>query len=309
MRSNETFVQRLDGRARRARALVCALAIIISNVSAPSLTAAQQRARERVLLGVRLRPELAAWLEEIEKGFGKEVYAEFAPLGPEDESEGFVGGENYVTERGTPILRLNLIFRDEANSARREATLAHELLHLRQRARGFAAYAFDDSQPAARGVPLKALIETGVEGDLMEAIEHKLILPEMRRLGLDTVRDMIGFLDWAKRQRRATDQPYYAVYFLRATFEYTDAAKLKELERVYRRNGWARSLTLAEKMVQILRTSSVETPSDMTDTYLRCLNELFGGLYRFTARPAPTQTPRDRIFPTMLVGVSRAQKK
>lgn len=261
------------------------------------------------MLGVRLRPELAAWLAEVESRLGREVYAEFAPLGPEDGGEGFVGGENYVTERGAAVLRLNLVFQGEANRRRREATLAHELLHLRQRARGFAAYAFDESRPPARGVPLRELVETGVAGDLMEAIEHKLILPEMRRLGLDTVEDMIGFLGWARRQRPSPDHPSYAVYYVRASFEYTDPAKLRELEQTYRRNGWARSLARGGAVVRTLRAASVRTPADMTDTYLRCLTELFGGVYQFAARVPPPEHPRDRVFPTVLLSVRRATKK
>lgn len=291
---------------------ICRACLLVAVMTLGASAAAPQRAdspsRGRVMLGVRLRPEMAAWVEEIEAKLGKEIYAEFAPLGPEDASEGFVGGENYVTERGTAVLRINLLFQSDEKRSRREATLAHELLHLRQRARGFPAYAFDLSQPA-RGVPVRELAETGVEGDLMEAVEHALILPEMRRLGLDTVADMIGFLDWAARQRTSADSRSYAVYYLRATFEYDDPAKLRELEQTYRRNHWTRSLARAERMAQILRSAPVRTPADMTAAYLRCLAELFGGVYTFTASAAPARVARDRIFPTLLLGVRPARRK
>lgn len=298
----------LTNKAHRAALLVCALTLCGSAAaqSRPAAQSSSKTAGGRVLLGVSLRPEMAAWLDEVEKKLGREVYAEFAPLGPEDGDEGFVGGENYVTERGAAVLRMNLLFQSAANAKRLEATLAHELLHLRQRARGFPAYAIDESAPAPR-VPLGELVELNVAGMLMEAIEHRLILPEMRRINLDTVADMIGGLARAKRQGVSADHPYNAIYYLRATFEYGDASLLKELRLAYQRNRWTRSLERGERMAQIVRSAVLNTPADMTAAVLRCLTELFGGIYRFTARPATARVPRDRIFPTIPIAVRRVK--
>lgn len=260
------------------------------------------------MLGVRLRPEVAAWLEEVERKTGREVYAEFAQLGPEDESEGFVGGENYVTERGTAVLRINVTFQSPSLRRRLEATLAHEILHLRQRARGFPAYAFDlrSSSPRTSAADFERM---ELAGALMEAVEHRAILPELRRLGLDTEADMVGGVAWARAQGVSEDHPLHAVYYLRAQGEFADPALVRELEGIYRRNGWARSLQRGARMGEILRASALATPAEMTTVYLRCLTELFGGLYRFEARGAPAEFPRDRIFPTIPLSVAPARRR
>jgi hypothetical protein len=145
-------------------------------------------------------------------------------------------------------------------------------------------------------------------GALMEAIEHHAILPDLHRLGLDTVADMIGGLAWSRGQGVSPDHPLQAIYYLRATLEYNDPARLRELEQIYRRNRWARSLQRGARMAQLVRSASLSTPAEMTAVYLRCLTEMFGGLYRFTARPAPTEFPRDRIFPTIPVAVTFARR-
>lgn len=293
---------------------ICRAALVVSALTLVQSVAAQTRtetqaskpSRERVLLGVRLRPEMAAWLEEVEGKLGKEVYAEFAPLGPEEGEDGFVGGENYVTERGTAVLRLNQLFQSAGYGKRLEATLAHELLHLRQRVRGFPAYALDEAASSPR-VPLGELDEMGVAGGVMEAVEHQLILPEMRRMNLDTAADMIGGLAWAKQRGVSPDHPSNAIYYLRATFEYGDAKLLEELKQAYRRNRWTRALGRGERMAQLVRSAPLRTPADMTAVVLRCLTELFGGIYQFTARPAPARVPRDRIFPTIPIAVRRVK--
>ena len=297
-------------KLRRTALLVGALALAGGAAAAqPRLRTdgGQSLARERVLLGLKLRPEVAAWLEEVERKLGREVYAEFAQLGPEDGGEGFVGGENYLTERGAAVIRINFSFQTAANKKRLEATLAHEILHLRQRARGFPAFTLDEAGSAPR-VPLGELNEMEITGALMEAVEHHAILPDLHRLGLDTAADMIGGLAWTRGKGVSPDHPLYAVYYLRATLEYDDPARLRELEQIYRRNRWARSLERGARMAQIIRSAPLRTPAEMTAVYLRVLTELFGGLYRFTARPAPSQFPRDRIFPTIPVAVTFAKR-
>jgi hypothetical protein len=301
-------MQRSLTKSRPAGLLVCALALALSlSTARPRAQGLQSPARERVLLGLRLRPEVAAWLEEVERKMGREVYAEFAQLGPDGGDEGFVGGENYVTERGAAVVRINFDFQSAENRGRLEATLAHEILHLRQRARGFPAFTLDEASSSPR-VPLAELNEMEVAGALMEAVEHHAILPDLHRLGLDTVADMIGGLAWTRGKGVSTDHPLYAVYYLRALLEYDDPARLRELEQIYRRNRWTRSLQRGAAMAQLVRAAPLRTPAEMTGAFLRCLNELFGGLYRFTARPAPTQFPRDRIFPTVPIAVAFARR-
>lgn len=292
---------------RRVHAAWVIAALVALACGAQAGAQTRRAVGDRVVLGVTLRPEAAAWLEEVERKTGREVYAEFAPLGPEDESEGFVGGENYVTERGAPVLRINLTFQAPEKRRRLEATLAHEILHLRQRARGFPAFAFDARSSSPRA-PLAEFAEMGLAGALMEAVEHHAILPDLHRLGLDTVADMIGGVAWTRSKGVSPDHPLHAVYYLRAQLEFGDPARVRELEAIYRRNGWTRSLRRGARLAEIVRATPLRTPAEMTEVYLRCLDELFGGLYRFTARPAPAGHPRDRIFPTVPVSVSLARR-
>lgn len=278
-----------------------------SFASASSLASSPRVARraqaERVVLGVKLRPEMQAWLVEIERRLGKELYAERAPLGPEDGGDGFVGGENYITARGTAILRVNIALpsRDER---RIESIIAHELLHLRQRARGFPVFEIDD---AASSADARRFIDERIIGDMLEGIEHYMFSPDMRRLGLDTVADMIGGLRRAQSPGGGSDDPVKTLYFFRALLEYNNPSQVEELRRAYRGKGWTRSIQRGESLAQIVRRANLQTPSDVTATYLRGLTTLYGGAFKFTARAGVQQVARDRIHPTIRIAMKTSR--
>lgn len=259
--------------------------------------------QERSLLGIKLRAEMRAWLDDIERVSGKEIYAERAPLGDDDGGDGFVGGENYIAERGTAILRVNIAL-DPRDTKRQESIIAHELLHLRQRVRGYPVFEIDD---AASSKNARMYVDARVIGDILEGIEHYMFAPEMRQLGLDTVADMIGGLSRARRQGVSTDDPLKTLYYFRASLEYKDPAQFEELRRAYRANGWTRSIRRGETLAAIVRRANLRTPADVTPTFLRCIGELYGGAFKFTARTAPPRVPRDHIHPTMLVKVITAK--
>jgi hypothetical protein len=90
--------------------------------------------REGRLLGVRLGAEVSSWLEEVERKLGKEVYAEFAELDPEDAGGDYTLGTSYLTREGQGVVRVDESFRGRGEKLT-EAVIGHELLHLRLRAR------------------------------------------------------------------------------------------------------------------------------------------------------------------------------
>jgi len=154
------------------------------------------------LLGVGLGAEVSAWLEEVERRLGQEVYAEFAELDPEDAGGDYTLGTSYLTRAGVGVVRVDESFRGRGEKLT-EAAIGHELLHLRLRARGYPLFLFAPEVKTLRG-PAEDAEQPNVN-DLVSMIEHRVFAPEMRRTGFDKLIDLTSYLASARRLRGSRD--------------------------------------------------------------------------------------------------------
>lgn len=275
-------------RLKKLGAALCLLLLLC----APGAWA--QGPRTRSLLGVALGREAASWLDEIEGRVGRPVRAEFAELDPEGAAEDYTLGLSYFTDEGTPLVLVDESFR--ADRRKTEAVIGHELLHLRLRARGYPLFLFSPTVRTRKGPALD--VEQSNVNDLVSLIEHRIFGAEMRRAGFDRLIDLTNGLEAARRKGRVEDGQAEMINYARATLEWPDPALVAEMARVYRANGWARSLDGGARLAGIIRASDINSPGGVAPVFLRCMAVLYGA--RFTVTP-DRRFALSEIYPRMII--------
>jgi hypothetical protein len=276
---------------RRFAAFICLLAVCCH---APAAQVVETESA-RTLLGVRLGAEASAWLEEVEGKLGREVYAEFAELDPEDAGGDYTLGTSYLTRAGVAVLRVDESFR--ARGARQtEAVIAHELLHLRLRARGYPLFLFSPTVQTRKG-PAQDVEQEHVN-DLVSLIEHRVFAAEMRRTGFDKLIDLTNGLEAARRARSKADGQAELLNYARAELEWDDAKLVGQLAAVYRANGWTRSLEGGRRLASIIRAPDIRTPAEVAPVFLRCMTVLYGASFRVEP---DGRFPLAKVYPQMLI--------
>ena len=255
------------------------------------------------LLGIRLGAEVSAWLEEVERKLGKEVYVEFAELDPADAGGDYTLGTSYLTRAGVGVVRVDESFRGRGENLT-EAVIGHELLHLRLRARGYPLFLFSPEVKTLKG-PAEDVEQPNVN-DLVSMIEHRVFAPEMRRTGFDKLIDLTNYLDSARRSRGSPDGQAEILNYARAALEWDNPRLLDELTKIYQANRWTRSLAGGRRLAETIRASNARTPSEVTALFRRCLPILYNAEFRVEP---DTRFPLARIYPQMLIRAPRPVRR
>jgi len=280
---------------KRLAATLCLLALCCHAAAAQAVRPDDARR----LLGVRLGAEVSAWLEEVEGKLGREVYAEFAELDAPDAGGDYTLGASYLTRAGVAVVRVDESFRARGEQQTR-AVIAHELLHLRLRARGYPLFLFSPTVQTRRG-PAEDVEQEHVN-DLVSMIEHRVFAAEMRRTGFDRLIDLTNGLDAARRRGRTPDGQAEVLNYARASLEWNDARLVEEFTAVYRANGWTRSLEGGRRMAEIIRAADIRAPTEVAPVFLRCMSVLYGASFRVEP---DRRFALAKIYPQMLIYAER----
>lgn len=223
--------------------------------------------KEKLFLGIKLRPEVRAMADEIERKTKKPIYAEFV----EFENE-YTLGTSHITERGTAIVRANSGLR--AEDRKLEAVIAHELLHLRLRVNNFPVFLFAPTVKTARG--LAQDVEQSNVNDLTSLIEHRVFKAEMDKLGLNRLIDLAGDTERDARDRFGDeDGQAEAINFARAVLEYQNPADVESLRRIYVRNKWQRALKTGQAIADLISRPPPATPTASARVFRLCVAKLY----------------------------------
>lgn len=242
-------------------------------VGVPSLPA---RAQTKVL-DVPLRRSSVALLRSVEKGFGTSV--RFEEVGGWELSR---YGESSVEPDGTIVVRLN------AHSGKTEATVVHELWHLKLKLSGFPLgirYRF----PEGRGTDANKQYMQWIGLHLRDPIEHYIFYPKMRKMGIEPDRELKGeLLDAMKNDRFPNLVPgpnegtARALYFLKARLQLEpDRVLLAKLSAWYTKQGWEADRVVGERIAGYVTQSSLDTEEQEINVFLRCINDLLKSSARF----------------------------
>jgi len=264
-----------------------------------TISAAVSAQAGRSVLGIKLKPEIADVVADIEKKCGHKLFAEFT------EQEAFTLGTSFVDEDGMPVVLVDP--RYENDKEKLEAIIIHELLHLRLRVNNYPVFIFSPSVKTGRGRAID--VEQSNIRDLKSLIDHHVFKADMARYGVDKLLDLAGDTARDARRRRGSEGSNADIInYARALLEYLDPKDTAEVTRVYTENRWARDLKAGKAIADIILASVIKTPADLEKVFIRCLNVLYAvPTARFAFRLTPD--PDNRIFRQMIVSLESLRGK
>lgn len=228
---------------------------------------------EKLLLGLRLRPEIRQIAEEVELKTKKKIVAVF----DEFETE-YTLGSSFIGEDGIAYLRVNSNL--EGQKQKLEAVVAHELLHLRLRAANYPVFLFSPKVQTMRGRAQD--VEQPNVNDLTSFIEHRIFKAEMNKLGLNQLIDLAGDTERAAKERFGEkDSQADSINFARAVLEYQNPSDVQKLRQIYVKNKWLRSLKTGQEIADLIVKTPLNSPEAVAAVFKLCLAKLYP-----TPRPA-----------------------
>jgi hypothetical protein len=251
--------------------------------------------RERILLGIKLRPQLVDLLVEVEGLFGhKQVQARFERV---RESREFVDrvGTTEITKDGTPIIKVDDSI-DPKDELRMERIVAHELLHLRLRGRKYPLFSFNGSSKLMNKFNFYL---TTARHAIRNGIEHWMFAADMRRMGFEPSAELKRGFDLLRPGYG--DDILLALNYFRALLEYDDPRLLAELRSFYLAHQWQKMIEAGEKVAALVLTAKPQTPDDVKTTFLQCLNALLGKSLRFSLLEPVNETYGAYVQPVVVI--------
>jgi hypothetical protein len=248
----------------------------------------------RALLGVKLKPDIAAIVSEVEKKCGHKLYAEFTP------QEQFTLGSSFVDEDLIPVI---LVDPKYEGSEQLEAIFVHELLHLRLRVNNYPVFVFSPGVNTQRGRAID--VEQDNLRDFKSILDHHVFKADMARYGVDKLINLAGDTARdAKKRRGQEGSNADIINYARAILEYPDPKDIAEVTRIYTENGWTRDLKAGRALADIIAGSVIKTPADYERVFLQCLPKLYpipAGRYAFRL----TVDPSNKVFRQMIVSIGK----
>lgn len=286
-------------RVRNTAAIILLLACstlsaqVVTSTDDPRSSASSPKTG-RSILGVKLRPEVAAMVAEIEKKCGKELYAEFT------EQEDFMLAQSFVDENRLPVVLVDPQFARQTEKL--EAILIHELLHLVLRVNNYPVFIFSPTVKTQRGPAIDT--EQGNINDLKNLIEHRIFKADMVRYGVDKLLDLSGDTARIARQNKGREgNNADIINYIRAILEYLDPKDVAEVAKIYSANGWTRDLKVGKEIADIIAGSNIKTPTEYEAVFLRCLLKLYPLPARVTFKL--TLDRKNKIFRQMIISAGR----
>jgi hypothetical protein len=235
------------------------------------------------MFGIELSAPAEELLRDVESAYGKPV-SEIE----ENTWEPSRYGQSIVKPDGTPTITIN------SSTGRTEATIVHELLHLKLRAEGFPILGYEF--PADTNTTANKEYMIWIGAHLRDPIQHWIFYPRMQDLGVDP--DMELRIEFEAALERgyflnlnaATKSVALTLYYLKAALQLNDPKMLNRIVRWYKKRDWKKPLSLGEQLVQVVLDSNPQTPREEIAVFLRCLNLLQKGAAKFELSDWNTQT-------------------
>lgn len=221
------------------------------------------------MFGIELSPSALELLNEVETLYGERVW-ENGPIYLDPREEGAAG----LSPDGAPCIRLR------AGTVPTEELIVHELFHLKLSATGFP-YIFTAAPLSQESL---ANIHFFV-AELYDAIEHWIIYPPMRAMGLQPDirlrRDMELAMRYGYRYGERPRRAVQTLYHFMGTLLSDDVDLVARFTHWYECSGWGDALATSRKLVEKIITDRPVTPTAAVSTLVSCLNLLeLGGVFR-----------------------------
>jgi hypothetical protein len=231
---------------------------------------AEQSQCKRFLGPVCLREESSKLLAEVEKLYGKSVELEHTT----EHELAFARTE----EDGTPWIKINPWIYSKSE-LRQEATVVHELFHLKFRASGYPLLGWESNA----AYKANALFLEEMAARIFDTIQHVIFYPQMRQMELDPSTEFQEHFLQLERGggRIPPNDRQRAVFFMKAFLEFSDRDLIEKLEQWYKAKQWHEPLATGKELAETI-INPISSPEDTIHVFVRCMNILVGPEARFS---------------------------
>lgn len=218
----------------------------------------------RQLFGVQLRPQARQLLAEIEKHYGKRVREEVRS----NLDYSYYAALSSVDADGTPSIRMD---RDVPAT---EATIVHELLHIKLYAKGFPVIRLN--YPRSWNTDRQQAHVRYIVAMVYDAIIHTIIYPQVREMGLKPEEALPSQLDLIMADQFA-DYPgvprldVRTIYYFNAALLLDDREFFERVTDAYITRHWYESVAIGRVLADMVTAAKPSTPEEVIFVLLRCL--------------------------------------
>jgi hypothetical protein len=267
------FSQEISLKPRRSSSSILAVLLILAAFAPAcrrnpqSEAAASNRAEElppRSLFGVELRPQARELLAEIENHYGKHVREE--TKGDLDYS--YYAALSSVDKDGTPTIRM------DADVPPTEATIVHELSHIKLYAKGFPVIRLN--YPRSWSTDRQQAHVRYIVAMVYDAIIHTIIYPQVREMGLKPEEPLYSQMELIMSDQFADypgvpRQDVRTIFYLNAALLLDDREFFERVTDAYMSRHWYESVAIGRVLADMVTAAKPSTPEEVIFVLLRCL--------------------------------------
>jgi hypothetical protein len=259
-------------KPRRSSSIVALLLILALSLSAcrrnPQGEAAASTGKEelpaRSLFGVALRPQARQLVAEIESHYGRRVREETKS----NLDYSYYAALSSVDTDGTPTIRM------DSDVPPTEATIVHELLHLKLYAKGFPVIRLN--YPHSWSTDRQQAHVRYVVAMVYDAIIHTIIYPEVRRMDLKPDESLHSQMELIMADEFADypgvpRQDVRTIFYLNAALLLDDREFFERVTDAYMTRHWYESVAIGRVIADMVAAAKPSTPEEVIFVLLRCL--------------------------------------
>jgi hypothetical protein len=260
-------------KPRRSTSIVALLIILALSVSAcrrnpqgeaAASTGPQAELPPRSLFGVALRPQARQLVAEIESHYGRRVREEMKS----NLDYSYYAALSSVDTDGTPTIRM------DADVPPTEATIVHELSHIKLYAKGFPVIRLNYPHSWTR--ERQQAHVRYVVAMVYDAIIHTIIYPEVRRMDLKPDEPLHSQMELIMADEFADypgvpRQDVRTIFYLNAALLLEDREFFERVTDAYMTRHWYESVAIGRVIADMVTAAKPSTPEEVIFILLRSL--------------------------------------
>ena len=260
-------------KPRRASSILVAVLLILalfavscrrdtqSEAAASNRTAALPA---RQLFGIELRPQARELVAEIENHYGKPVREEVR----RNLDYSYYAALSSVDSDGTPSIRM------DADVPPTEATIVHELWHIKLYAKGFPVIRLN--YPHSWSTDRQQAHVRYIVAMIYDAIIHTIIYPQVRAMDLKPEEALYSQMELIMSDQFA-DYPgvprkdVRTIFYLNAALLLEDREFFERVTDAYMTRHWYESVAIGRVLSDMVTAAKPSTPEEVIFILMRCL--------------------------------------
>ncbi len=268
-------------KSRRSTTIICIFLILAGLFPAcsrdPQSEATGGRAEDsppRQMFGVQLRPQARALVTEIEKHYGKRVREETR----DNLDYSYYAALSSIDADGTPSIRM------DADVPPTEATIVHELWHIKLYSKGFPVIRLN--YPHSWNTERQQAHVRYIVAMIYDAIIHTIIYPQVREMGLKPEESLPSQLDLIMADQfedyAGVPRPdVRTIYYFNAALLLDDREFFERVTDAYITRHWYESVAIGRVLSDMVTAAKPSTPEEVVFVLLRCLAVMQHGVNNY----------------------------